>query len=191
MSRPTPPVAGLAARWVRLMLTFGISVAVGMAPLLGYANVPGFKSLLELFPKYPFDFTTQLVAVAGLMMGLTALSVQYFQHERIKESKRRWWFICLGVMLGSCLAVVFITYLFSVEQVGNYNVLIGFGDPICKLCEGMQRSECVAEITVSAKDIDRCFGSASVRLAAMILALLYLAALTLLGALVGLLLTRK
>jgi len=184
-----PPL--MTQRWMRMMLAFGFSVALGMAPLLGKIKIPGFSSLLEMFPTFPFDFTTQLLAVTGLLMGLTALLVQYFQYERISSVRRRLWFIRLAIVLGFALIVLFALYVFNVEQAGNYNVLIGWNEPICRACAEMARSECLSEITLATKDIDRCFGSFPVRLAALLLAVLYMAAMSLLGALVGLLVLRE
>lgn len=191
MSAQVPPPPALAQRWVRMMLAFGISVAVGLAPLLGYIRIPGFVALLELFPRFPFDLAPQLVAVTGLLMGVTALLVQYFQHEQISARKRKTWFIRLALLLALCLFALFALYVFNVEQIGGYNVLIGWSAPMCDACAGMARSECLARITLATQDIDRCFGSTAVRLAALLLGALYMLGLTALGALVGLLLLRQ
>lgn len=186
-----PKTPFLARRWTRMMLAFGISISLGMAPLLGYVQIPGFVSLLALFPIYPFDFTKQLVAVTSLLMGLIALLVQYFQHERASRAKRNRWFLKISTALVTCLLLIFAIYLFNVEQVGSFNILIGWSEPQCIQCSGITRSECIERITATTADVDRCFGSSRVRGAAFVLAFLYMATLSLLGTLVGLLVLRE
>lgn len=172
------------------MLAFGVSVALGMAPLLGNVGIPGFVSILALFPTRPFDHTTPLIAVTGLLMGLVALAVQYFQDEGVATSKRNRMFVTGAAGLVACLILMFGMYLFSVEQIGDHNVLVGWQDPKCSVCLELPRSACLAKITLATSDIDRCFGSSSVRVAALLLALLYMAALSLLGMLIGLLMLK-
>lgn len=120
-------------------------------------------------------------------MGTVAVTIQFLQNERATSRRRLTIFARTGIATVLVLVALFITYIFTVEQVGDYAVLIGWNSPACTQCAGLVRSECIAEITTATKDIDRCFGATAVRLSAVALALLYMSSMSLLGALVGML----
>src|SRR5262245_2174854 len=60
----------ISRRFVRLASLFGVGVAIGLSPLLGTAAVPGFKSLLSLFP---IGMADTLIPTSSFLMGLAAL----------------------------------------------------------------------------------------------------------------------
>lgn len=81
-----PPPPAPVARWVRYLLAFGVSVAVGLAPLLGRLRVPLFSPLLDLIPD---DLGHTLIPVTSALMGLAAVLVQWYSGEDLDRATRR------------------------------------------------------------------------------------------------------
>src|SRR5882724_5196164 len=77
-SAQSPPTR-TAKKFVRYMVGFGVSVAVGLAPYLGTLHVPLFSSLLDLIPE-PIRGT--VIPLSAALMGVVAVIVEWYGWER-------------------------------------------------------------------------------------------------------------
>src|SRR5437016_3481091 len=77
-----PPPPPLARRWIRYLLGFGVSVAIGLAPYLGKVHVPLFSPLLDLIPE---SLQTTILPLSSALMGIVAVGVQWYGGERLTE----------------------------------------------------------------------------------------------------------
>lgn len=109
---PVPPP--LARTYVRYMLAFGISVAVGLAPLLGRMRVPGFTAIFDLMPVNVRD---TLFPFAAFAMALPALAVQF--HGETVFAKRRMarWFATVAAAAVVFLALLYVLFITVVAEV--------------------------------------------------------------------------
>src|SRR5215472_17588796 len=82
-------VPSLTARWMKLVLGFSVSVAVGLAPFMGKLKVPLFTPMLSIIPE-----SVQGVAVplSAASMGIVAVIVQWYGSERLEHSLLNKWF---------------------------------------------------------------------------------------------------
>jgi hypothetical protein len=162
---PTP----LARRFVRYALGFFVGVAIGMAPILGSVNVPGFKALLNVMP---FQIASELIPLSAYLMGIIAVAVQYFAGENTPPSVLRKLFrISLFVITVGFLLFVILRDQFTVgvrRGGGRVTVLIS-SDPVaptpeeptpcgdCKNPKGSPAS-CIRRIGLEEEAIEKCWG---------------------------------
>lgn len=187
---PPPPET---SSWVSYALSFGVSVAVGLAPLLGTVKVPLFEPLLGILP--PSERATAIPFTATLM-GMVAVSVQWFVQNRMQASRLSRGF--RRTLAAAVLAVLmfFIVNVLVVARVpvagGDTAILLhGFGSAHCPECAGTSDIECLKLISFDLGSIERCWGSSGVRGARIALVLSYIATMVLFGALVGFLVLGK
>jgi hypothetical protein len=198
---PTP----LATELVRRILGFGVWVGVGLAPFLGRVRVPGFSALLDM---YPFTLRGWLIPISGLLMGMTALVVEFAAGRRVPQRTLTRWFIRTVVLFAASFGLLLVLYLFLVVRVDGppppegqggeavaYAVVTGGLEvppqPPSSECEckaGETAEQCIGNVTLNPANVRRCFGSQRVALASLALAALYLALTGSFAAGVGLLL---
>jgi|SRR6185295_16323589 len=177
-----------ARLFVRLALSLGVGVAVGLAPFLGKLSVPGFVPLLAIFPSSLQGF---LIPISAFMMGSVAAIVQYYAGSiRSKRSvddvfKRASRFLAFSFLL------LVVSYFFLVVQVPipgapSEAVVIGLVklNSCCK--DASSNLECVEELSLFPGAIESCWGSQQVGLSKAYLSLLYLIATGSFGAIIGL-----
>ena len=203
MANETPvksPAADLppaAQQYLRYMLAFGVSLAVGLAPLLGKLNVPGFSALLSL---YPVNLADTIIPFAALFMALPAIAVQFYAGDRINRNKlQRWFALTLG-LVGVLLFVVLALYLFFVVQVpfeggkGRATYAIGFNQSADSICLERKKSlpTCIAEeLTFNPARVEAVYPENEIRLVKLLLSSGYLALMGSFGLLIGLLVLRE
>lgn len=177
------------------MLGLGVGVAVGLAPLLGKARIPGFAALLELYPE---SLRATAIPLASFLMGIVAASVQfYFQLGKHKRFGK--WFAASAALAVISLLALTQIYAESVTVVtyegGRLHVpyVTGFGDrpQSCAKCpSGMSNEECIQGLPTPAL-IASCFGEARTRHAQEALLYSYLGSMLFFGALVGFLILKN
>jgi len=86
---PSPPRR--TRGWKRYLLSFGVSVGVGLAPYLGNVRVPLFSPLLDLIPA---TLQNTILPLSTALMGVVALSVQWYGGERVTRKRLRRAFYC-------------------------------------------------------------------------------------------------
>jgi hypothetical protein len=194
---PTP----LARRFVRYALGFFVGVAIGMAPILGSVDVPGFKALLNVMP---FQIASELIPLSAYLMGIIAVAVQYFAGERTPPSVLRKLFrLSLFVITVGFLLFVILRDQFTVgvrRGGGRVTVLIS-SSPVaptpeeptpCGDCKNPKSSpaSCIRRIGLEEEAIEKCWGYEGLTRRSQLLKLSYLILTGGVGVLIGFLLLR-
>ena len=129
-----PPPPPLTSRFVRLILGFGVSVAVGLAPFLGKLKIPGFDALLTVFPE---ELHYSLIPLSSFLMGLVAAGVQFLHGERLRHSHLRLAFVLAFVSV--CGGFVWFLTVYD-EQVVRIEIpATGTGRTFIISSEGRQK----------------------------------------------------
>jgi hypothetical protein len=192
-SAPVPP-SPLMREWVRLLLGFGIGVALGLAPYLGKVHVPGFDALLTLIPE-----SVQRVALplSAALMGIVAVWIQWSAGDRPSASWLRKSFrkTLLLALLGLCLFSLVQTFVVvrifvpSEDRVASF--VVGFTRLPSSPCPPeMPDAVCIRRITFDEAMHAAVWGDRQLRLAGLSLLGTYLLTTGSFGVLVGLLLVR-
>jgi hypothetical protein len=190
---PTPA----ARQYIRYMLSFGISVGIGLSPLLGKLDIPGFSSILSL---YPSNLADVVIPFAALLMSLPALAVQYYSMGRVSKSVLAKWFARSLVLMVLLLLTGAGCYLFLVVRVP-----VEGGRAFASFVVGFQQSPsspCVAkteplklcigrEVSFNPDDVEALFPDWQISLSKLILTVTYCLAMCGLGMLVGLVILRE
>jgi hypothetical protein len=181
----------IAAQWVRYLLGFSVSVAVGLAPYLGKVHVPLFTPLLSFIPLFVQDLAIPLSSAA---MGIVAVCVQWYGSSRISQGWVSRMFVktlisavlfLFGLALVEMLAVERI-YVPAAEQ--TVSLVVGFGFPDKPPCAGLSRGQCIGDkIGLNPSAIESHFGGMQVKVAQVLIVLAYTLFMSSFGALVGLL----
>src|SRR5229473_5558007 len=110
-----PALPALSARYLRYVMAFGVTLAVGLAPLLGGRQIrlPGFVAFLDFFP---ISMQRWLVPFAAFVMAMPAIAVQFYATEIVAKRHLRGVFrIGLGVMAGMLLLLCSLYTLFTLQ----------------------------------------------------------------------------
>lgn len=192
---PVEAPRGIAGRWVRFVVSFGVGSVIGLAPYLGLVQVPPFKSLLEMIPE---SLRPTTIPVAAALMGIIAVAVQWYAGERVT---RRWLRRRFGWALGIAVAMVFLfmfvqtTYVVTVTADGGATVrsfvVATARLPSCKCPPSAGDQICINGLGWNEAEIEQCWGDRPVRQARNILRASYLFTTGSFAVLVGLLLLRK
>jgi hypothetical protein len=181
------------------MLGFGVSVAVGLAPLLGTVQVPGFQALLTLFPILPWDTQKPVITLAAFAMGVTALVVQFRAGDKVTPGRLKKLFnrTLAGIVVTFIVLAVGHTMLVRqvrIPAVGvEVSVLVGFGRPAtCTACApSLSDSDCIANhLSLSPERIQSCWGDVNIRAAFLLMFFAYVGLMCSFGSLVGYLLVK-
>lgn len=186
-----PPTA-LARRFVRMVVGFGVGVAVGLAPFLGKVEVPGFQALLTL---YPHSLRDPLITLAAFLMGIIAVAVQFYAGERISRSGlRRRFRQGLTVLAVGLVAIIVLWVLFVVRvpTTGEAFSVIVAGDrlPTCD-CEGLTDVQCIQGLSAAPEALGTCWGGPAYKGAQLAFIASYLVLTGGFGFLLGLLLLQE
>jgi hypothetical protein len=189
---PGPP--SLAQKWVRYLIGFGVSVAVGLAPYLGRVRVPLFSSLLSLIPE---NIQDTVLPLSAALMGIVAVVIQWYGSDKITKRwlKRRFNFV--GVMAIASFLLLILVHTLVVVKVPyaggkkSASFLVGFSRPNTPPCTAeVSDADCIQHLTFNPVRIESFWGDRQVRLAKLSLMLPYLAFTALFGMLIGLLLLK-
>jgi hypothetical protein len=190
---PGPPT-GLAKRFVRYVLGFGVSVAVGLAPFLGKINVPLFDSLLSIIPE---SIQNTVLPLSAFLMGVVAVTIQWYAEEKISRNKIRNWYKRTLVFMLLTLLLFITVHSFVVVSVpikggkDSVSFLVGFSRPYEQPCmEDVSDKECIKLLTFDAAKIESFWGDRNVQAAKICLIFTYVSLTATFGALVGLLIIR-
>jgi hypothetical protein len=189
-----PPPPPTTTHWGRLMLGFGVSVAAGLAPLLGTLRVPGFEALLNLFPTLPWNTQKSVIPLAAFAMGVTAVVIQLRTADSVTAARLKKLFRRTLVAIIVCFAILSIGHTMLVRQVripavnDETAVLVGFFRPAaCTPCSAsMSDSECISKhLSFSPERIQSCWGDANLRVAFLLMLFAYVSLMCGFGSLVG------
>jgi hypothetical protein len=196
-NQPPPPPPPPVRRWVTYFVAFGVSVAVGLAPLLGVLKIPLFSSLLDLIPDFQRH---SLIPVVSALMGLVAVLVQWYSEEKLSRARRRR-ALLPTVFLAMIAAVSF--YVVTTYVVVNIDFggsdhretgtfLVGFHRPNDAPCQGVKSDAvCIERLTFDQNVITAFWGQDSIRTATLALSAPYLIFMLSFGAAVGIVMHGK
>jgi hypothetical protein len=180
-----------------LVLAFGVSVSIGLAPFLGKSRIPGFSPLLDLFPT-----TLQNIAIplSSFLMGVVAVVVQFYAGADLSSRAVTNWFPRVSAIVVALFVGLVVAYFMSITRVGidggerSVAFVIGYGPrmPECALrCPAtLSDSACVKVLSFDPSEIASCYGEHAINVANLVLVMLYLALTSCFGVLVGLLMLR-
>jgi hypothetical protein len=189
---PPPPVARM---WVRMVVAFSVSVALGLAPYLGRLRVPLFDALLTLVPD---DLHSIALPVSAALMGLIAVWVQWSADDRPRRTwlRKRFRLNMVLAAVGLLLLVVVETFVVvripirAENRIGVY--LIGVTRlPTSPCPPQMSDVECVSRVTPEEGQLAKVWGDDQLRACRLALLASYFMATASFGLLVGLLVLRN
>jgi hypothetical protein len=188
---PKAKLPRLTSDWVRYLLGFSISIAVGLAPYLGLVGVPLFTPLLSLIPH---SVQTTAIPISIASMGIIAVFVQWRKRDPATSIEFRFAAslaaITLIIFLGlQMLAVVHIEVPAANQTI---SFAVGLGSPNRPPCEGLSREACIAQrLGFNEAVINGYFGDTRTSLTKLALVLAYIVFMSSFGWMVGLLLLRE
>ena len=163
--------------WVRLLRSVARSAAVGLAPYVGRARVPGFAQLLGLFPQSIADVA---IISSTATMTIVAAVVEFYGSDKIPlenargrfRSAIRYSFVLLSLLLTAYFVTV--TRVPDLGGVYSDSYVTGFTGSRDFRCEGKSSAQCIREVTHADEAyIDLVFGELQIRLAKALLVFTY------------------
>jgi len=177
------------------MLSFGISIGVGLSPLLGRARVPGFASLLSL---YPAGLAQIVIPFAALVMSLPALAVQYLSLGKLSSRRLTKWFawtLVLAAVLILIEAGLYSLFVVQVPVEGGHAFaafVVGFEQRPDSKCGSLSIKTCIGhDISFDPNEVESQFPDWQVSVAKLALTTGYCICMCALGASVGLIVLRE
>lgn len=165
----------LSRRFVSAILGFGVAVALFAGLFLGAKRIPGFEPLIAVFPQ---EHQSLLLPISSILIGLVALSVQFYAGEAIaRKSIRKGFGLILLIVLAGTLALL-VLYVGFVKKVPNN--LTGLDEVVVIGWSRLSTCNCppsdVACIGGLTFDLGSCWSEASIAQVKLSLFLSYLVA---------------
>ena len=193
----TPPPPPPPQWWVTYMVAFGVSVAVGLAPLLGVLKIPLFTPLLSLITD---SLRGSLIGVTSALMGLIAVGVQWYSEEQLTRDRRRralFASLCIAFIAAISFYVV-TTYVVKEVPFGGHkdrevgSFLVGFSRPMKDPCgAGVSDVQCIKNLSFEEAAITSFWGDDRINRAKLALSAPYIAFMLSFGAAVGVVMHQK
>jgi hypothetical protein len=190
----TRPPTSTASKLVRYILGFGVGIGVGLAPYLGVYEVPFFYPLLTLIPKV---LREPVLPISAAVMGILAVSVQWYEGETITRTKLRRLFKRTLITAILSLSLLLVVHQFVVVRIATFDnkyftALVGFSRPVQYPCveSNLSDEECIGRLSLSQEKINTFWGPKSVKLAGLLLTGLYLVFTGAFGTMIGLIILR-
>lgn len=175
------------------MLAFGVTVGVGLAPLLGKIDVPLFSPLLKMLPD---SEQARLITTSTAGMALVAIIVHWFATDTPLPTL---WRRLIFVTLASLTFALYFQFVDTSDAVavqipfGGSNdratrtFLVGFNFPNKPPCEGLSRADCISRrLSFDEREIATYWGDPEIARARRALTRSYLFFMIVFGLLVGL-----
>jgi hypothetical protein len=177
----------LSKRYIRYVLGFGVTTAVGLAPFLGRVGVPGFSSLLGLVP---YQLQDDVVPLAAFLMGLVAVALEYYAGEEITSGRIRLLFPAglAALLVGVVLFTFFSEAFVAKAQSGSLKVAVivaAARRSECKCDKAISDEKCIQEVTLAG--LASCWDAAALLPRKLALSFTYLFLTGGFGALIALL----
>jgi|GEM_PF-1643142 len=186
-----------ARKYRNHLLSFGVTLVVGMAPLLGKVHIPLFTSILDVFPR---NFSQTLIPFVAFIMTLPAVAVQFIGKDVIARKHLNRWFRWNFVFLALITITLYVVYSYMVTQVsfeGEHGVVAYVtGSKMLDDCPCVAKklpiTTCIGEaITLNPLQVTDCYDPAEINLRKAILSTLYMMMMLSFGTLIGLLIVRE
>jgi hypothetical protein len=188
-------VPSLVGRWMRYLVGFSVSVAVGLAPFLGKSSVPLFSPMLSLIPESLQDIA---LPISSASMGIVAVLVQWRGSLNFSKKRKHEWFfrtlvLCISALL--FLAAIEILGVVRIEVPAvaqTVSFAIGPFHPHKPPCESLSRADCIAQkLPLNEALINSYFGEWQASFTKLLLMITYVAFMSSFGMMVGLALPAK
>jgi hypothetical protein len=187
-----PPIA---RRWIRMLLGLTVSVGTGLAPLLGLTGIPLFSPLLGLFP---IQIRNQAIILSTATMAIVAIWVQWQADSILKAKSLGKWFrlATFSTILSFVLLLVADNFLVvSVPYLSGSKTasfLRGFARPSPDKCSGLSDESCIInKLHFDTSNITDYWGDSQLNWTRLIFLLCYIALLSHIAVLVGLIVLRE
>jgi len=179
--------------WARKILRYSLSFGMAAAVALISFVIPLFKPVLYLLPDTGYGFVLLVLALA---LGCLAIGVQWHADEKLPRLKLR---TRLKQILGiAALAIVGFVILHTIVVVvltiqGEPQwFIVGFTRRVVDGCPAeISNQQCLKNLSTDPAEIAKAWGETQIKLASSLLTLLYLAFVSALSSLAGLLVSWK
>src|SRR5260221_8200909 len=185
------PLTPLARKFLQYLLSFVVTLGIGLLPLWGGDVIPRFKAILDVFPADLQD----VIPWASLLMSVTAVGLQFFGGEAMGRR------LGLGFKVTFVSLVILILVLFGVYkttviriQIPGAETRVSYlvGSTFLPTCEcarlWLQIRECIRYgITANPDDVSACYPLQEITTRSTILSLLYMLVMFGLGVMIALL----
>lgn len=185
LKKPKPSI--LSSRWIKLLLGFSVSIAVGLVPYLGKI-VPLFTPMLAIIPESVQPLAIPLSAAA---MGIVAVLVQWASTEKLQPQELKTWFgrtlaLCVVALVGLAAIETAAVVRVDVPAVGRtVSFAVGPSHPGTPPCAGMGRADCIEhQLSLDESRINSYFGEGWVSVTKFVLVIIYTLFMSTFGALV-------
>jgi hypothetical protein len=190
---PKPPTP-LARKLVRYILGFGVGVGFGLAPYLGLLDLPLFKPLLALIPE---SIQNTVIPLSSALMGTAAVVTEFYGGEYVTRARLRRLFKRTLLIAIAAFIVLIVVHSFVVVTIpvlgGKESVsfVVGFARPDKPPCSAeISDAACVKLLTLDTSEIESFWGDKQIRLAKVLLIIIYLLFTGSFGAIIGLIVIR-
>jgi hypothetical protein len=177
----------LGSPWIKFLLGFSVSVAVGLVPYLGKI-VPLFTPLLAIIPESVQPLAIPLSAAA---MGIVAVLVQWHSMQSAPPEQTKSWFrrtlvLCVVALFALGILETMTVVRINVPAVGRtVSFAVGPSHPGTPPCAGLSRNDCIEhQLSLDEARIDSYFGEGWVTITKFALVLVYTGFMSTFGALV-------
>jgi hypothetical protein len=184
-------------KYLWYVLGFGVTLVVGMAPLLGRRGIPGFSPLGDILPLNVKD---GVIVIASVLMTAPAIGVQFFSGEAFtaKRLSRAFAVVFLALVIGTFM--LYGAYAHDVIQVpflgerGTAAYIVG--RTMVKDCPCLERnltiSQCIGDaITTNPVAVAACYDPQEISARESRLSMLYLFVMFAFGVLIGLVVVKE
>lgn len=186
-----------AKRFLKYLISFGVTFAAGTAPLWGSGRISGFHAILDVYPRDLQD----VIPWTSFLMSIVAVGVQAFgdeawDRERVKYS--------IGATLALLVIVLFVSYgaykafviRIQIPAAGEEKVSYLIGSTLLPKCEcakrGLDIRECIGfAISANPDDVSACYPLQEIQRRSTFLSMLYMLVMLLLGTAIGLLVVKE
>jgi len=190
------PLPRIARRYIWYIVSFGVSVGIGVAPFLGLKKVPGFQALLDLFPMQLQEI---LIPASMFLMGLVGVVVHFYAGQGIKMKVLNRFFLSGFAALLVTLLIFLRIYMAFVVRVESKamgrTIAVLVGTSYDKNCDcykrNLKRKECIKWLSFDDSLIEACWEENQIQQSGYWLAIPYLALMGGFGGLIGLVIRRE
>jgi hypothetical protein len=190
------PLTPAGRKYLRYILSFGVTLGAGLAPIWGGEVIPGFHAILDVFPRDLLD----VIPFVSLPISALALVVQFFFGESMQPRRLKTAFIVTFMMLIVLVLITYIVYKAVVIRIevpaAHKKVAYLVGSKPLPTCEcakrGLEIRGCIGiAISANPDEVAACFSREEISRRSTLLSVLYMLVMFSFGMLVGLLILKE
>jgi hypothetical protein len=189
------PLTPTGSKFLRYLLSFLVTLGVGIAPVWGGKVIPGFYSILDVYPTNLHD----VIAFASVLMIAIAVLVQ-FLGVSVRPRLLKTIFMATFMTLIVLVLANYIAYKMYVIQIqvpaSHEQVAYLVGSEPLATCEcakrGLEIRTCIGyAISVNPDEVAACFSRDELNQRSIVLSGLYIFVMLSFGTLIGLLILKE